>query len=446
MFDKPIFVLQEKKANYFNMKILLFMAFLGLFVWLFNEVGVFTQDKDVIRAAIFAQLVPYALVPFFIFLIHDKIVMRKKEITVFEKPFYKYIIMSFSFLCCADICITLSFHAILLLAVPLLMAAQYKNSKKLFAFVVVLSMLMVPIITYGNYIGGIPDRNMLKGIPEEYYNDAEYKFKYLFEINPKRLIEIFTHYALPRMISVALLDYIAIVITKRNVNMINTQFVLNENVIAEKDKNSNMQRAVIEDLADIVESRDIETGEHIKRTKKYVEILCNALKEDERFKDKLNDKTIELIVRAAPLHDIGKITVSDLILLKPGKLTDEEFNQMKLHTTNGGNIIRKILKDLGNEEFLDMAYDIAIAHHEKWNGTGYPNGLKEEEIPLSARIMAIADVFDALVAERCYKKPMPTDKALEIIINDAGTHFDPSIIEVFKTVQDDFVRFSQEKL
>ena len=443
MRDKSIYVYQETKANLFNMKILLFMAVLGILVWIFNEVGIFTQDKNVIRAAIFSQLIPYALVPFAIYLIHDKIIMRKKNITVLGKPFLKYLIIAFSFLCVADICITLSFHAVLILAVPPLMAAQYKNSVRMVVFVVAVSIIMAPIVIYGNYTGGIVDKNLLKGIPEEYYDDIEYKMNYLVQDHGKRALEIFAHYCIPRMICVALLDYIAITVTRRNANMIDTQFELNENIIEEQENNSNMQRAVIEDLADIVESRDIETGEHIKRTKKYVELLCAALKEEENFKDQLDDKTIDLIVRAAPLHDIGKITISDLILLKPGKLTDEEFDKMKEHTTNGGNIIKKILYDLGNEDFLNMAYDIAIAHHEKWDGSGYPNHLKGSDIPLSARIMAVADVFDALVAERCYKKPMPVDKAITIIDESAGTHFDPEIIKVFDKIKDQFIEASK---
>ena len=166
----------------------------------------------------------------------------------------------------------------------------------------------------------------------------------------------------------------------------------------------------------------------------------------DKYKDYLTPKMCENIINAAPLHDIGKIAVSDLILCKPGKLTDEEFEKMKIHTVKGGEIINNILNELGDKEFLRIAYEVAISHHEKWNGKGYPYGLKEEEIPLPGRIMAIADVFDALVAERVYKKPMPIDKAIEIIIGDAGTHFDPNLVEIFKLVLDDFKKAAVEKL
>ncbi len=169
------------------------------------------------------------------------------------------------------------------------------------------------------------------------------------------------------------------------------------------------------------------------------------MKEKDQYKDYLTPQMCEYIIHAAPLHDIGKIAVSDLILCKPGKLTDEEFDKMKIHTVKGGEIITNILNDLGDKEFLNVAYDVAISHHEKWNGKGYPYGIKEEEIPFPGRIMAIADVFDALVAKRVYKDPMPVDKAIDIIINDAGSHFDPNIVEVFKEVIDDFKKTATEE-
>lgn len=228
--------------------------------------------------------------------------------------------------------------------------------------------------------------------------------------------------------------------------MILTQIELNDKVNLEIKNKSEMQKSVIEHLADIIESRDIETGAHIKRTKKYVTIMINKMRQIDKYKNILTDKFSDNIINAAPLHDIGKIVVSDLILCKPGKLTDIEYEKMKIHTTKGGEIINNILNDLGDKEFLNVAYDIACFHHEKWNGQGYPNHLSKEEIPLPARIMAIADVFDALVAERVYKKPIPIEDAIEIIINDSGTHFDPDLVEVFKTVLDDFKAVAKEKL
>ena len=169
------------------------------------------------------------------------------------------------------------------------------------------------------------------------------------------------------------------------------------------------------------------------------------MKDMDKYKNILTPKLQEDIINSAPLHDIGKIAVSDLILCKPGKLTDEEYDKMKIHTVKGGEIIKKILAEFDDKSFLNTAYDVAISHHEKWNGLGYPYGIKGEEIPLAGRIMAVADVFDALVAKRVYKQPMPIDKAVSIIIGDAGTHFDPDIIEVFKEVVDDFKKVALDE-
>ncbi len=141
----------------------------------------------------------------------------------------------------------------------------------------------------------------------------------------------------------------------------------------------------------------------------------------------------------APLHDVGKIVVSDKILKKPGKLTPEEFEKIKKHASAGGKVIRQILKGITDEDYIEFASDIATAHHEKWDGSGYPNNLSGEDIPLSARIMAIADVFDALISERCYKKAMPVDKAVSIIKEGAGKHFDPKLVDVFVRHLDEFL-------
>ena len=248
------------------------------------------------------------------------------------------------------------------------------------------------------------------------------------------------------MLCLAAIDFIGLSITKRTDDMLRIQIDLSNKIQNEIIAKNHMQNGVIEHLADIIESRDIETGEHIKRTKKYVSILVNKMKDDPKYKDYLTPKMCDYIISAAPLHDIGKIAVSDLILCKPGKLTDEEYDKMKIHTTKGGEIINNILNELGDKEFLSVAYDVAISHHEKWNGKGYPYGIKEEEIPLPGRIMAIADVFDALVAKRVYKDPIPVDKAIDIIIGDGGTHFDPNLVEIFKEVKDEFISVSKEDL
>jgi HD-GYP domain-containing protein (c-di-GMP phosphodiesterase class II) len=201
-----------------------------------------------------------------------------------------------------------------------------------------------------------------------------------------------------------------------------------------------MQNVMITEFAELVEARDKNTGDHIKKTAEYVEAIAKELRAEGKFKGVLNDGYISKLNQAAPLHDIGKIAVSDLILNKNGKLTDEEFAIMKSHTTEGGRILKKIVHDAGDTfdaGYLNVSIEMASYHHEKWDGSGYPEHLKGEEIPLSARIMAVADVFDALIAERVYKKGFPYEKAMAIITEGAGKHFDPVVVEAFTHISKD---------
>lgn len=204
-----------------------------------------------------------------------------------------------------------------------------------------------------------------------------------------------------------------------------------EKLQSQNERIINIQKNTIFSLSSLVENRDSDTGDHIKRTSSYAQLLANAAKEKGYYTDVLTEKYIDLIYRAAPMHDIGKIVVSDVILKKPGKLTSEEFMEIQRHAKEGGRIIKEVLGDFEDVDYVTVASEIATGHHEKWNGTGYPNNLKETQIPLSARIMAIADVFDALVSKRCYKDAMDDETAFEIIKNDAGSHFDPTLAEIF---------------
>lgn len=189
-------------------------------------------------------------------------------------------------------------------------------------------------------------------------------------------------------------------------------------------------------FATLVENKDGSTGGHIKRTTAYVKLLAKELRRRGYYKDVLTKDYLRNLAMAAPMHDIGKISVPDVILQKPGKLTEEEFKAMQQHTISGGKIVQETFGHLGNEEYAKMAYDVAYSHHEKWNGKGYPQGLKRKEIPLSARIMAIADVFDAISEKRCYRDAMPLEKCFEIIQEGSGQDFDPLLVEVFMDIRE----------
>ena len=200
---------------------------------------------------------------------------------------------------------------------------------------------------------------------------------------------------------------------------------------------SRMQEEIILDFAEMVEARDKCTGDHIKKTSKYVKAIAEELKREGKFPDRMTDEYIASLVRSAPLHDIGKIKISDLILNKPGKLTDEEFELMKTHTTEGRNILSNASSLANTSGYLNEAIDMASYHHEKWNGMGYPTGISGEQIPLSARIMAVADVFDALISQRSYKAPFSYEKAVGIIKEGSGSHFDPTVVEAFLNIAKD---------
>lgn len=204
-------------------------------------------------------------------------------------------------------------------------------------------------------------------------------------------------------------------------------------------------------LGSIAETRDNETGNHIYRTSAYVELMVRRLAECSSWKDKVSAREWDMIWKSAPLHDIGKVGIPDHILLKPGKLTTEEFGVMKRHTTLGRDAIRAAEVRVKSEgSFLRVASEIAYGHHERWDGKGYPQGLAGRAIPLSARLMALADVYDALISKRVYKAAMPQEKAVDIIREGRASHFDPEITDTFLELADEFhviaLRFSDEEV
>ncbi len=205
-----------------------------------------------------------------------------------------------------------------------------------------------------------------------------------------------------------------------------------------------VQEATIESMSSLTETRDPGTGEHIRRTQNYVRLLAEHLKNQPRFSPFLDEETIELLCRSAPLHDIGKVGVSDRILLKPGRLTDQEFEEMKRHTVYGRDTIQAAERNLGKTSFLRIAREITYTHHERWDGTGYPEGLKGEQIPVPGRLMALADSYDALTSQRVYKAGICHEKAVDIIIEEKGSHFDPAVVDAFLEVKEKFRQIALE--
>jgi putative two-component system response regulator len=192
-------------------------------------------------------------------------------------------------------------------------------------------------------------------------------------------------------------------------------------------------------LAKLAESRDPETGAHLERVRSYCHALAEHLQHSARFSGELDDDYVRLIFETSPLHDIGKVAIPDSVLLKPSRLTAQEFEIMKTHTLHGAKTLSAAMHEFPNAAFLRMAYDIALSHHEHFNGSGYPRGLAGEAIPLCGRIVALADVYDALTSKRVYKDAMSHAAAKAIIVSETGKHFDPAVVDAFLKLDDEFV-------
>ncbi|MCR4666383.1 MAG: HD domain-containing protein [Desulfovibrio sp.] len=283
----------------------------------------------------------------------------------------------------------------------------------IFFIVFLILLLVVIIISKYNFI--IPINSMTDATSDFVYNDTssmEKSLEYIKNINIHTGDEIENLYMSFTKMASDSVKYI-------------------EDINHKNEAITKMHNALITTLADMVEKRDKNTGEHIRKTAAYTKIIMDQLRINSEYKKEITDTFYNNVINSAPLHDIGKINVPDAILNKPGKLTDDEFTLMKSHTTTGGTIISHLIEVVPESSYLTEAQNLATYHHEKWNGRGYPSGLAGTDIPLSARIMAVADVFDALVSKRSYKEGMPYEKAFAIIMEERGSHFDPIIVDAF---------------
>ncbi|MDR1798137.1 MAG: response regulator [Clostridiales Family XIII bacterium] len=236
-------------------------------------------------------------------------------------------------------------------------------------------------------------------------------------------------------------NHLGMVMQRRELKEFNEH--LEDLVKSKTDQILELQNAVLSTVANLVEFRDGVTGGHIERTERFVDLLVHNMKDEGVYEDVLDGWDLETLISSAKLHDVGKIGISDLILNKPGKLTEEEFDIMKLHPEIGVRALKQIEKDAPDHNFLKYATRIAGSHHEKWDGSGYPFGLKGDDIPLEGRLMAIADVYDALISARPYKRPFNTEEAKQIIEEGRGTHFDPALVDVFHKIADEFANVAR---
>jgi len=221
--------------------------------------------------------------------------------------------------------------------------------------------------------------------------------------------------------------------------------ILEERVLERTSQLSELQDVAMVAMGALAESRDPETGNHIRRTQRYVKVLATEVAKYDKYKAVLTPEVITSLYKSAPLHDIGKVGIEDSILLKPGKLTDEEFDEMKNHTTYGRDAIAAAETSIESaDNFLIFAKEIAYSHQEKWDGSGYPEGLAGEDIPLSARLMAVADVYDALISKRVYKPAFSHEKAVSIITEGRGSHFEALLVDCFLDIADEFDKVAKD--
>lgn len=393
---EKILIENEKDANFVVARVMRITFIFFTVLFLLNVIGVFVVNKTVMTIAyIFGSLL------LFLPTILLKICKEKYVFIKIVNVCVAVILMSL-------LSATLNFHVIVFFVFPIVISSLY-FSKRLNIFATVLTVI-------GVSCGEL--------------------FSYFFEtVRDKNWTDIYglvVFGIVPRDILIIAMGSIFTMLSER------TTTLLRKLLTAEKNLKKNHKEMII-GFATLVENKDGSTGGHIKRTSIYVKLLANELRKRGYYTDILTDEYLENLYQAAPMHDIGKIAVPDVILQKPGKLTDEEFDVIKQHTVNGGKIIKETFVRMNNHSYSRVAYEVAKYHHEKWNGNGYPKGLKEDKIPLCARIMSIADVFDAVSEKRCYRDALPLEQCFSIIEEGKGRDFEPILVDVFLDMKDKIV-------
>lgn len=393
MTENNILMENEKHANRVVAKVMRITYFIFSIIYILDIVGVFTVDFKTMTVAYIGGsillLVPTLLV----------------NILKLEHRNIKYLNVIVTVIFTVLLCITLNYHVVLVYVYPIAIASLY-FSKRLNIIVTALTVVGVSV---GQFVAF-----ELNTLPDDNFQELEKVL--IFGLLPRALI----------LIAIAA---IFTMLSGRTTRLLS-------DLLKNEEKLRAYHKEMIMGFAVLVENKDGSTGGHIKRTTAYVKLLAEELQRKGYYRDVLTKEYVSNLCLAAPMHDIGKIAVPDVILQKPGKLTDEEFGVIKLHTENGGKIIQETFGHLENQEYTQVAYQVARYHHEKWNGKGYPEGLKHKEIPLCARIMAIADVFDAVSEKRCYREALPLTKCFEIIMEGSGLDFDPLLVEVFLDIRE----------
>jgi len=393
MTGHKILIENEKQANHVVAKVMRITFLIFTFIYILDLIDIFVINLAIMTIAYIGSgillLLPTLLIDVF-----------KRNDT-----YIKYINVIVAAIFTTLLSITLTYHVVVIYVYPIAIASLYFSKQ-------------LNILATGLTVTGVS-----AGQLAAFYMDT------LQDDNFQELHSVVIWGILPRALILIAIAAIFTMLSNRTANLLST-------LLHKEEQLSHSHNEMVMGFATLVENKDGSTGGHVKRTTTYVKLLAEELRDRGIYKEELNNEYLENLYRAAPMHDIGKIAVPDAVLQKPGKLTDEEFEIIKIHTVKGGNIIKETFGHLENEQYSHMAYAVARHHHEKWNGKGYPDGLRHKEIPLCARIMAIADVFDAVSEKRCYRDAMPLEKCFEIIAEGSGQAFEPVLAETFLDICD----------
>ncbi len=403
MEENSILIENEEQANGIAAKVMATTFLIFTVVYILNLCDIFVISHKIMTTSYICSGL-FLLLPLFL-----------NNILKVKNGFVKYLNVFSAALFVTFVSITLTYHVVVVYVYPIAIAGLY-FSKKLNIFATTITVCGVSVAqVVAFYVDTVQDDNFMT------------------------LRSVVLWGIIPRAIILIAIAVIFTMLSSRTMNLL-------KKLMTAADDLTHYHHEMVMGFATLVENKDGSTGGHIKRTSLYVKLLADELLRRGCYDDELTREYIEMLGNAAPMHDIGKIAVPDIILQKPDKLTDEEFETMKIHTIRGGEIIHETFGHLmEDKKYTKMAYEVARFHHEKWNGKGYPDGLKGEEIPLCARIMAVADVFDAVSERRCYRDAMPMEKCFEIIESGSGTSFDPLLVEVFMSIREN-VEWIHEKI
>lgn len=422
----------ERKPNRYAVGVLVGIVLLISVVCLLNELGIFELKERLVRVSLAVTAIQLALIEF---------IVRKERWIVC--PSVKYIIMAMMLLLVLTLTVLLNINAVLAYVLPLLLATQYRSrGVSLLALTgACVCCLTAPILSYLLDTWSLV---FLTGYIETFC-------RVTIDVTPGNAMsaldaikQITLYWSLPQTLSLCVFGILLFSVTRSNIASVQNQIQvldLSRSLNEQMESVLSIQERVLVSMSDIIESRDIETGGHVRRTSEVVRLLTEAMQSDPDCG--VTPEYCSAVVRSAPMHDLGKIGIPDEILRKPGPLTEEEYATVRQHPQKSAEIIELSLKGIEDEELLTVAKNIALYHHERMDGQGYPERLKGKEIPLEARIMAIADVYDALVSERCYKAPMAYDEAFRVIEQAMGSQFDPELRPYLCACRDKIESFYQ---